>query len=255
MNRRLLLFILAALGLTGLMLAVPGLALYRAFSGNIPLEDGRTFAAGRVTTVVDGYVACFLVDVGEGRFLLIDACQDSSVVRAALAAHDATPADLEAVFLTHSHIDHVAGLAGLPDVPVRALRAELPTLHGEAAHLGPLPAMMGIHDAGVRVTEPLEDGDRVRVGDATVEVFGVPGHTAGSAVYLVHGVLLVGDSSGMKTTGNMVGAPWVFSDDTEQNAASMRALAARLADRSDGIEAVVPAHTGPADGLTALSDL
>jgi len=44
-----------------------------------------------------------------------------------------------------------------------------------------------------KVTRPLKDGDVADVGDLRVEVFAVPGHTPGSAVYLARGVLFFGE--------------------------------------------------------------
>ena len=48
------------------------------FDGVAALEDGREVGPG--VTVVDGYVACFLLDAGDGALLLIDACADDEGV-------------------------------------------------------------------------------------------------------------------------------------------------------------------------------
>jgi len=73
--------------------------------------------------------------------------------------------------------------------------------------------------------------------------FALPGHTAGSAAYLTHGVLFLGDSAGLKSNGTLTGSPWALSDDSAQNHQSLRALADRLRPEQIQIVAIAPAHT------------
>lgn len=241
-----------ALALLLMVLAVPVVAVGSAFVGNVEIEDGRELAGGRVVTVFDTYVSCFLVDTGDGSWVLVDGCVSAAPVEAALAARGASPANVSMILLTHGHDDHL-GAAKAWSVPVRALAAELPEMEGREAYAGPLPGLMGANDSGIRA-EPVADGDVLEVGDTRIEVFAIPGHTAGSAAFLAHGVLFVGDSAGWKTAGHLVPAPWVFSDDVPENEASLRALAKRLAPRAAEIAWLQPAHTGPTEGLQALLD-
>ena len=111
--------------------------------------------------------------------------------------------------------------------------------------------MMGGDDSGVRLTHPIEDGVRIKVGDRDIEGFAVPGHTAGSAAWRVDDVLFVGDSATFGTVGEVRPAPLAFSDDTAENRASLVALGARITGRT--IKTVVASHSGPgtAEALTA----
>jgi glyoxylase-like metal-dependent hydrolase (beta-lactamase superfamily II) len=99
------------------------------------------------------------------------------------------------------------------------------------------------------VTHPLKDGEGVNVGDLHVETFAVPGHTPGSAVYLARGALFFGDSAGASKDGAMMKAVRLFSKDSGQNVASLKALEARLRPRAAEVKALAFAHTGPLEGF------
>lgn len=246
MNRRRL-ALLAALLLVPLALAAP---VGAAFVGNRPLQARALDGLGAI--VPDGYTSVGLLDVGGGRYALVDAGNDpeGAAIRAALAERGAGPEAVDAIFFTHGHPDHTAACALFPNARVYAMRAEQPTLEGQRAYLGPLPRLFGPKPAPCAVTGWVEDGAEVRVGERSVQGFLTPGHTTGSAAWLVDGVLFVGDSLSAKTEG-LHGAPWVFTDDTDQNLRSMRALAQRV---SGLVRLVVPSHTGTANAeeLAAL---
>jgi glyoxylase-like metal-dependent hydrolase (beta-lactamase superfamily II) len=71
----------------------------------------------------------------------------------------------------------------------------------------------------------------------------MPGHTKGSAAYLVDGVLFFGDIAGHTKEDHVKRAPWVFSDDTATAAKSIQRLAALL--KPDEVRAFAFAHSGP----------
>jgi glyoxylase-like metal-dependent hydrolase (beta-lactamase superfamily II) len=87
-----------------------------------------------------------------------------------------------------------------------------------------------------------------------VRAFILPGHTAGSTAYLVGGALFVGDSLAINTDGSVRKAPWIFSDDSAVNVASLLKLGKTLAPEAADIKAIVPAHSGSAEGFKALVD-
>jgi glyoxylase-like metal-dependent hydrolase (beta-lactamase superfamily II) len=87
-------------------------------------------------------------------------------------------AEVVAVADTHVHADHVSGLRAVADAT------------GAERYL---PA--GAEDRGLTFDATLlSDGDAVRVGETTVDVVALPGHTTEMTGYRVDDVLLAGDS-------------------------------------------------------------
>lgn len=216
-----------------LLVAGAGALYYSVFGDNLPIVDGQQIVPG-VETVKDGFVSVFVLDVGPGKVALVDTGNDASgkALLAALGRRGLTPASVSAVLLTHGHPDHTAGCKLFPGAEVYALKTEIPLI-GDAA----------------KVTHPLEDGDVFDVGALHVETFAVPGHTAGSAVYLAKGVLFFGDSAGASKSGKMTKAVRLFSKDSAQNVASLDALEARLAPRAAEVKVLAFAHCGPLTGF------
>jgi hydroxyacylglutathione hydrolase len=221
----------------------------KTFGGLAPLEDESLGSLGEV--VKDGYVSIGLLDVGEGKLALIDAGvdKDGKALMAALTRRGRNPEDVVAVFLTHGHPDHVAGVHLLPKATTHLIGAEIPYLRGETKYRGPLPNLMGVKDPGFRPAA-IADGDRIQVGTRTLEVFAMPGHTIGSAAYLVDGVLFLGDAANLEAEGGLRSGPWLFSDDVDQQSASLRALAHALKGRT--IKKMVFGHTGSAASAAPL---
>jgi hydroxyacylglutathione hydrolase len=230
--------VLKWVGLVVLLLLMAAASVwYSAFGDNSPIVDAQQVVPG-VETVKDGFVSVFMLDAGPGKVALVDAGKDASgkAVLAALARRGLTSAAVAAIFLTHGHGDHTAACKLFPDAQVYAMENEV-ALIGDAA----------------KVPRPLKDGDVSDVGDLHVEAFSVPGHTPGSAVYLARGALFFGDSAGASKDGSMMKAVRLFSKDSAQNVASLKALEARLQPRAGEIKALVFAHTGPLVGFQPLA--
>ncbi len=228
--------ILKWIGLAVLLIAaLAGVVWYMAFANNSPIVDGDVVPGAR--TVKDGYVSAFMLDVGAGKVALIDAGHDSSgkALLSELARRGLPPSAVAAIFLTHGHPDHTAGCKVFPGAEIYALAADV-DLVGGAANVG----------------HPLHDGEITRVGDLRVETFAVPGHTAGSAVYLADGVLFFGDSAGASREGKVMKAIRLFSKDSVENVTSLKALVTRLQPRSGEIKQLAFGHTGQLTGFAPL---
>jgi glyoxylase-like metal-dependent hydrolase (beta-lactamase superfamily II) len=235
------------------LIAIPVIAIMSAFIGNPSVPDGLDLPGG-ARLVKDGYVAVYLLPIGEGAVALVDCGNDAEgkAVLAELERRKLGRDAVKAIFLTHGHPDHTKGCKVFPGAQVFSLEAERDIVEGRAKSHGPLTRMMPAKDFGARVTKTLADGEVVTVGALQVTAFAIPGHTRGSAAYLASGVLYLGDSADAKTDGTMAGSKWLFSDDRAQNRASLVSLATRLAPRADDVKTLAFAHSGVLAGFAPL---
>ena len=243
-----------AAALVALVLFAPMAMFATAFVGRAGLVDGVE-VGGVVRVVKDGFVSIGVIDLGGGKLALVDAGVDREgrAILAELARRKLGPEAVEVILLTHGHGDHLAACHLFPKAKVYALAADVALAEGREAAHSPMGRVARPKPTGVTIARALADGETLALGERTVKVFAIPGHTAGSAAYLVAGALFLGDSAGANDAGELLGAPWVFSDDTAQNRASLRALGDRLAKDGADVKKLLPAHTAALDGLAPLA--
>lgn len=168
-------------------------------------------------------------------------------IPALLSRLGAEPADVAGVLITHSHRDHIAGWPAVSEATFFTADAELELLHGRTEHGGWLVRW------GDRLDPPeLPEPGEIRVrtfsadtiltfGADTVRAFVMPGHTAGSAAYLMDGVLFVGDGlSHSILFGGFRPPVRRYSEDAAAARRSLLAVLERA--RPRGVRAVCTAH-------------
>ncbi|HVZ21974.1 MAG TPA: MBL fold metallo-hydrolase [Vicinamibacterales bacterium] len=229
-----------------------GAVVAATFRGRKPISDGLDIRSAHI--VADGTTSMAIVAIGGGQVALVDAGEDPAgrALLAAMAAKHLARTSVTAILLTHGHADHIGAVKLFPRAQVMALDAAVPVVEGRARTHGPVTWFIPARSTGITVTRRLHDGETFMLGDKMVRVFAMPGHTAGSAAYLFDDLLFIGDSADVKADGTLVGAPWVFTDSQSQNRASLRRLARTLGQEDVPVRAIVPAHSGVADGLLPL---
>jgi len=124
------------------------------------------------------------------RAICVDPGDDSASIVAAIERHGL---ELQAIALTHAHMDHVGGVAALkklrPAAEVILHRADVPlylALPEQPAWVGipraHWPALGFDYEAPPPVERHWQDGETYAVGDLSFKVIHCPGHTPGHVV-------------------------------------------------------------------------
>lgn len=134
---------------------------------------------------------CYLVgDESTRRGVLIDPGDEPPRISRMVRASGVT---LEAIWLTHAHIDHIGAIAAIKrawDVPVLLHPGDLP-LYRRAAEQA---AFYGLSvEQPADLDRELADGDQLAVGSRQFIVRHTPGHSPGSVVFMGEGLILGGD--------------------------------------------------------------
>jgi|SRR5579862_1237685 len=248
--------VLKIAGLVIVLLVLAAVAtVASAFIGRQPITDG--FEINGIRIVKDGVVSVAVVPVGPGEVALIDAGNDKTgkPILAELSREHLGPDAVKYILLTHGHPDHTAAIHVFPNAQIMSLGPDVALIEGLVGAHGPLTRFMPVAPTDVKVNHAFMDGETYMLNQVPVRVFGVPGHTAGSAAYLIDGVLFMGDAADTASDGTIKQAPWIFSDSQAQDRASLVRLDKRLLQDGTDVKALEFAHSGVlVKGLAPLTD-
>ncbi len=137
---------------------------------------------------------CYLVRAPEaGVCWIVDAGFD---VEPMLERVRETQERVEAIVLTHAHVDHIAGLEevqrAFPEAPILVHQAEADFLQDPERNLS---AALGQPLRAPAPTRPLTGGERLDLGAHAWDVLHTPGHSPG-------GITLVSDAAGAALVGD-----------------------------------------------------
>lgn len=135
---------------------------------------------------------CYLViDESSGKAVLVDPGDEGDRILDMVRRSGAT---VEAIWLTHAHIDHIGAINDVRrvhDVPVRLHDLDLPYYERLSAQAAQMYGMSWDQPTATPVT--IDDGDVLTCGALEFSVIHVPGHAPGHVSYNGHGVALSGD--------------------------------------------------------------
>lgn len=123
----------------------------------------------------DNY-AYLLVERETRRAIVVDPSEGKKVLDVVRARE----VELEAIWCTHHHPDHVGGVEEIVDAlgQIDVLGSRYDREHGR------IP----------RQTRVLDEGDRVALGESRFSVISIPGHTLGAIAFVGEGLALTGDT-------------------------------------------------------------
>ncbi len=144
---------------------------------------GGGFGENAYLAVCEETAACVAVDPGSGAPMLVRAVQSEGL-------------DLQAVLLTHAHLDHIEGVADVravyPGVPIWLHPDDLALYRGVQRQA----AMFGLSvDTQPEPTDELIPGETFDFGACRFDIAFAPGHAPGHVVFVSapDSVALVGD--------------------------------------------------------------
>ena len=209
------------------VVALPLLAVAALFAIRETPDGPRVEAEAGVVGIEAGGAYAWIVRTPHGA-VLVDAGLDAQGVAllAELKAEGVQPDQVQAVLITHGHPDHYAAAPLFPKAKVLVGSGDLGMIRGEKTHHATfgriMAALMTMPEGPPTMTE-LRGDEELEFDGAQFKVIATPGHSPGSVMYLYKDVLFTGDSL-MRKKGGVDIVPSLFSEDSERNRGSLRAL-------------------------------
>jgi len=196
-----------------------------------PLETGQI--TSEVYAIKDSYVNCFLVRY-DSSYIMIDAGNNEKNILKGLEKLRIDPADVKAIFLTHSDADHVASIPLFHNARIYLSEQEEQLIDGKTSRV--FLSGNKLHTESYTL---LKDGQEIRLPGLTIRCILTPGHTTGSMSYLVNGKdLFTGDVIRLKK-GKAQEFHHFINMDTASDMESVKKLS-----RMHGVQYVFTAHYG-----------
>lgn len=216
--------------------------------GVLPIQGGTLPGHSNMMRVLSGHSAAYIIQFSEQEVVLIDAGmeQDAGNLRATLAQMDLDASAVQAVFVTHGHIDHAAGAHVFTEARVYAHPDEHGFISGKIPGAGPVNKLVGKLPQADAVESArlvaVEDRQEVTFGDVVVRAHAMPGHTTGSLAYQIGDVLFVGDGLIFDMHGAARLLPNAMTIDAPRARESIAQLVHTIGETE--IKLVVPSHSG-----------
>lgn len=137
-----------------------------------------------LSVILCGFVNFYALKTDKG-IALFDTGLFPSVSKKQMLRLGLSPEDVTHIFLTHTDIDHAGGIRAFKNAEVFISKDEERMINGETARWG------FIHNKRLSGYSILEDKETITALGFDIKIHITPGHTPGSAVYLIDGRYLV----------------------------------------------------------------
>lgn len=181
MNKTVKRILIGVVILAGLLALVVGGFLYKFSSETgkmTPVETGQI--SEHSYALKDEFVNMYLIKDSLG-YIAIDAGKDLKVIETELQKLNIKPEEVIAVFLTHSDMDHVAGLPLFTNAKLYMARNEVKMLNGEKQKMPGYNNSISRNDYIL-----LDDNQTIVIGAHKIHCILTEGHTSGSMCYQVN---------------------------------------------------------------------
>ena len=167
--------------LVGIVAIIVGYFLYKFSSETdkmTPVPTGQISEHGYA--IKDEFANMYLIKDSIG-YIAIDAGKDIKVIETEMLKLKINPDEVIAVFLTHSDMDHVAGIPLFKNAKLYMARNEVKMLNGEKQKIPGYNNSISRNDYIL-----LDDQQNVEIGKHKIHCILTEGHTSGSMCYQVN---------------------------------------------------------------------
>jgi glyoxylase-like metal-dependent hydrolase (beta-lactamase superfamily II) len=124
--------------------------------------------------------------------MIIDPGDEGDRILATLERHNL---EAKLIVVTHTHVDHVAALQAVRDSTGASVAMHRDAYESSKGDSGLMRMLLGASAPPVGEPDlPVEDGDKLKVGDLEFEVLFCPGHAYGHICLVGQGVVFTGDA-------------------------------------------------------------
>lgn len=233
--------ILSGLGIFILVLILLSVAYFlkarSIMKGMTTVETGEIIK--NVFSIKDSFVNLYLIKNGE-HFIAIDAGNDKGAVELELKKLTIDPGKIDAVLLTHTDGDHVAGISLFRNATIYISNQEEQLLNGKKSRF----FLFG-NKLDSKSYKLIEDQDIMSLEGVKIQGFLVPGHTPGSMCYLINDTLLFTGDAIRLNQGKVEKFYSFFNMDSETATQSISKIV-----RIPGAHYIFTAHNGFTDNFT-----
>jgi glyoxylase-like metal-dependent hydrolase (beta-lactamase superfamily II) len=191
-----------------------------------------------IFSIKDDFVNLYLVKNGE-HYIAIDAGNNAGDIQQELNKLKIDPGKIEAIFLTHTDGDHVAGISLFKNAVVYISKQEEQLLNGKKSRFFVFGNKIDAEKYNLIVDQQV-----ISIYGIKIQCFLTPGHTPGSMCYLVNDSLLfTGDALRLKQ-GKVENFYRLFTMDLQTMSSSIGKIC-----HIPGVRYIFTAHNGFTDNF------